>query len=290
MQDDIPTMDVPANDLESAAVQRFLERQAAGRAAKRQRNIELRPSAHKYMSPTKPIGAGYAAVFNNSKCPAGWNASTSTSSPRRITKPRRFEKDLAEKYRQTLEHRNLVSLESVRIDSDFRPRIANMLKGFKARCRNRSRDMSVHKIWRKIEQDAPAASEEEIAAAEVAKAEEEARARADVFGIGSGKWIHRQKIARQEKERIRRQKQLRAANSSSAATPAQQRPSWNSSTLLDRRADGEYQPEERRVEDLVSLPRAAIAMLLSRFHCRVQIARLKDTCAYMCTVGYICAV
>mmetsp|Transcript_29635 Transcript_29635/g.43926 ORF Transcript_29635/g.43926 Transcript_29635/m.43926 type:complete len:283 (+) Transcript_29635:106-954(+) len=249
MDDDIPTMEIPDNELESAAVQRFLLRQAAGRAVKEQKNTELRPSTHRYSSPAKAGGGsfavkntGYTARYKPTRNVAGWNASTTTAQSRPKTLPRRFEKDIAAKYRENAEFRRQVTLESVRIDDDFRPEITRLLNGFKARCRNRSRDMTVHNLWRKIERDAPVPSEEEAAAADAAaKAAEEA----DVAGVGSGKWIHRQRVARLEKQRVEKQKRLRAPL---ARTATNGRPAWNASTLLERRIDGElqtgYEPDE----------------------------------------------
>lgn len=266
--------DVPVeNELERQAVRRFLERQAAARAARAARNTELRPSSHQYKSPAPHKSSshhaakfqGYASRYGSGSEPKPWNPSTSTFHPRRPP-PRRFEEDLAAKYRQMVELRRQASLdETVRIDQDFRPEVAKLLQGFKARCRNRVRDMSsVHKVWRKIERDLPAKEEEEETDDDNDDNDDndgkegnyrygggyhhgDRATSKDVFGAGSGKWIQRQRVARRRQERVKEQTTLRASSApaSSAHHRAPPRPSWNASTIPSRTVDGAISPPRR---------------------------------------------
>ena len=205
------------SELERKAVKKFLERQARGRAFKQQRNTELRPSAHRYSSPAKPgflstKSRSYADLYQKPRKANGWNASTQLYQPppRPPSARSRFAPDLAQRYEQNVALRRKIALDkAVVIDDDFRPEIAKVLKGFKTRCRNRSRDRTIQEIWKDIETDAPPVEAEEDHDAE----EEERRKFAETNNIGFRKWIRRQRAARREHNRVARQTALRSSDS-----------------------------------------------------------------------------
>jgi hypothetical protein len=225
----------------AGATTRFVERQEAARLTRQERNTELRPSSHRYSSPALPAGGrsaprtgqgsgggggggssssgggGYSARHapnggggsggkNGFGTAVGWDGSTQTYNRARPAPLRRFAKGLDEKYRLNEEARLRASLDSVVIDEDFRPGVAAVLQAFKARCRNRARDTTIHEVWSKIDADAPLPDDED---------DEEAAdgqgADGDDYGTGSSRWIQRQRVARQEHERVAKQLALRQA-------------------------------------------------------------------------------
>ena len=221
------------NKFEREAARRFVERQTRARIARQQqqREKELRPSSHQYSSPARPQSegsatrgssrtVGYAARYthsnsgNNNASIAiygsprrGWDASTKAIKKRREI-PRTFQKNLQEKYHQISEARERASLESVEIDTDFRPGITALLRGFKTRCRNRMRDRTISEIWNKMNVDALLPQELEVKQAQEEAASARLFEREDDI-TGSARWVQRQRLARQEHERISRRLTLR---------------------------------------------------------------------------------